>query len=193
MLMGVSWEDAYFWLINCRFSYTVCLCFFSAATNQVGFSPLFHILSISDLCIKKLKNDLNWNEKVFSCYLCVFKWMSLGYILQICFIKTLNVELCPCGSIIFIKLSSVCMLLHVFLDLWGPIWEGKRGHFGLLLEIKLRLGLICVNANLMEVSIITLTHIKTYSWFWWEIKWFNERQWKITSIDYTKTQKCKMI
>lgn len=84
-------------------------CVFSAATNQEGFSPVFHMMFISDLCIKKFKNDLNWNEKVFSCYLCVFKWMSLGYILQICFIKTLNVELCPCGSIIFIKLSSLCV------------------------------------------------------------------------------------
>lgn len=41
-------------------------CVFSAATNQEGLSPVFHIMSISDLCIKKLKKlfELKW-ESIF--------------------------------------------------------------------------------------------------------------------------------
>lgn len=97
----VSSEDVYFWLINGRFSYTVSLCFgffclfFSAATNPMGFGPIFHICP--SLVYKEVQKII-WIEigKYFLAIYAYLKWMSLGYILQICFIKTLNVELCSC-------------------------------------------------------------------------------------------------
>ena len=110
-------KGVYFWLIKCSFSHFFV---FSVLRNRKGLKPCFPILFISDLRVKQLfQIYLNWNGKMFSCYLCVFKWMSRGYILQICFIKTLNIErhgrplfdpicVCACACVCVCSRASVC-------------------------------------------------------------------------------------
>ena len=88
---------------------------FCSETVEEGLkSPYFHILFGSDLCIKKngcFRLYLNWNggNGIFLLFMLYLKWTSLGYILQICFIKTLNIEHALVGDNLLCVCVCVCV------------------------------------------------------------------------------------
>lgn len=71
----------------------------------------------------------------------VFKWMSLGYILQICFIKTLNAKKTkkqPNFALVFIMSNVFVLLFFILLLRIQAKVSGKLGHM-LNCCLKLRL------------------------------------------------------
>lgn len=72
----------------------------------------------------------------------VFKWMSLGYILQICFIKTLNAKKTKNNPTLLLSLlCQMCLYSYFFFFLFLQILAKVSGKLGHMLNCCLKLRL----------------------------------------------------